>query len=269
MKYKADYSKKMTFAMVLSSFNTDSKYVLLNPCESIDRERQITSLDGIYSFRINGIILINGMEMNMVNYQSIVEKDWYPVYEVKEKPPIDTSRNINKGTTTDIKKEMVIDGLNVTEHIKEICKEEIAKSERQINAKKSVIAALNTASYVINHCHNINNNMNKKQKKTKQEFDNDNRIHINMEGDMLFKWNDRTKSIPHKYATQSEINQFFKGSKNRIKISEKYDQPSNRRFYFKNGVKYYHDLRSGSYYTYGKDNYIKYITEKEYLEGLK
>lgn len=278
MKYKADYSKKMTFHQVLSSFNSDKKYISYSTQKNIDKEKLFESR--IISFNIFGEIFIDGKHDDTGRYQELIKLDWFEVHEVKEEPKKEEENQ------SDVVKEH-IRRLKEHESVKEnmiraICREEIAKeNDGVINRGLKPTTTINTLldkldkKVVEKFLHGswdalFRSGVIQKPKKQKQEFDGEKKIYITKDGsDHLYACTDGIVNSAYRLATQSDINKFFKASKKRIKISEKYDKPSNRSFYFKNGVKYYHDLRSGSYYTYGKDNYIKYITEQEYFEGLK
>lgn len=282
MKYRADFKRKMAFNVVMAEFNSDSKYIACSPDAPINIYQLFETK--ILSFNIFGELFIDGKLDDTIKYQELVKNDWYQVYQIPEfqKPTIDTNRKINdKGTITDIKKEMVIDGLNVTEHIKEICKEEIAKSERQIKLLGNIREAFNFAEKVVSTAKKISKerseqllkSINKKQKNPKQEFDGENRIWINKENDALYCYERGYFCLDGKcrLATQSDINKFFKGTKkrNRIEIkqlvSEEYYELNGKTYHCKLGFKdsnmyYKREIATG---------YIESITEEEYLKGIQ
>lgn len=266
MKYKADYSKKMTFHQVLSSFNSDKKYISYSTQKNIDKEKLFESR--IISFNIFGEIFIDGKHDDTGRYQELIKLDWFEVHEVKEEPIIPEGNHINKkavegfkdsldslnnGKTVDIVRSVIAQKLNYLEKLQ--AKE--FRLERQILIEKAKKALRRNRSYSMQ-------NQVKKPKKPKQEFDGDESIYISDSGKKMFRACDmdaQAQSIFYQIATQADINKFFKGTKKRkqyIYCKEEEKGTLSGKIY---NVKYYKTLDI-------KDKGIE-ITEKEYLEGLK
>lgn len=305
MKWKADYSKKYSWVDVFTS-DINQRWVKFPMHEKIDNNT-ISVFDErlVYKIDFHRQLYQGGLFLDTTPYQRLLSSDWYKVSEVKEEPKKD--RTIMQSIIEDHKEAQrgVSDMLAIElekkriEGIRSICREEIKNDKMtslghkmvsdNLYIKKSMFT--NNPKFMkdwISGSWNIDEDIKKplkKPKKPKQEFDNSNRVMINMEGDMLFKYNDKTKSIPHKYATQSEINQFFKGSKKRKRNLDEYyfdiktgnwcpklHRKEKQYIYYKEAekgtlsgklynVKYYKTLDV-------KDKGVE-ITEAEYLKGIK
>ena len=281
MKYKADFSKQYKFNDVMSC-----SYCIWYATHS-------DGMTGSSVVNDSCIIIFSSDKKNMscngqeLNYRlrTLNQLNWYKAYEITENPSFYTKEDpkySGKSTTTHVDQNFVINGINVKEFIKEVCKEEIRiatknsenkgifkeyqwgyQEEKKGFSKGGLIQSftdkikekekkdnIKFAEKINSHAKEI------KTSKKKKSFDGEENIWISTCGKFMKK----SKYEPHsnisfRLATQSEINQFFHGAKKR--------KENNRITY----------VRSDNNFI--KITHLKYgvkseeITESEYLEGIK
>lgn len=298
-KYKADFKRKMTFHEVISKFNTDSKYITCTHNAMITSNQLFETR--IISFNIFGEIFIDGKFDDSIGFQELIKSDWYQVHEVKEENPIQGLNRMNSRQAEIFKDSMkelnnrriIIGTTDITEDIAEICREEIAKSQTidfdrydYENEKRMVFDSIKKSP--LNDAYNMDvfesimkqkgmdiygRKLKKKQpKKPKQSFDGKLKVYKFIQGGKLnLVCLDKEPVDKENYtiATQKDINNFFSGTKDRIKIkqlvSEEYYELNGKTYHCKLGFK---DAKM--YYKRNISNgYMQSISKEEYLEGLK
>lgn len=290
MKWKADYSRAHRWEEVFAG-KLNKRWIKMEFNSKINSGTNSIFDDNlVYKIDFFKQLYLGDKLLNTIPYQDLIFSDWYPVSEVKEEPKKEeenqsdvVKEHIRRIKENEMKKENMIRAICREEiakkefnqewlstFVKDICQAEIKEENKtryvfpNMKAQNQAysLQVLDKLKEITKTAEKISKKFHKK--KPKQEFDGELLIYISDSGNLLHS-HKRNGGIPSDYrlATQSDINNFFKGTKNR--------KPK-QYTYFKETKRALNNSKIDERFYKKEINSISSsieITEKEYLEGLK